>query len=150
EQAVLYLKKAHEIEPANGQTDYLLGESLRLASREGNRGYEDKAKEAIQWFARGLEVNRFDARFPLRLGMCLDWIGRTQEATPYFDLAERLDPNNYYIALEEGRHYAALGDFAKAGHWMQQSLDIGWTQEALVSLQLLLKNRADPLVSPHK
>jgi tetratricopeptide (TPR) repeat protein len=150
EQSALCLKKAHEIEPTNGQTDYLLGENLRLASKEGNAGYENKAQEAIQWFARGQELNRFDARFPLRRGMCLDWIGRSQEATPYFDLAERLDPNNYYVALEEGRHYVALGDFAAAQHWMQRSLDIGSTPEALMSLQLLLRNMADPLTLPHK
>jgi O-antigen ligase len=150
EQAVLYLEKAHEIEPANGQTDYLLGESLRLASKEGNTGYEDKAKEAIQWFARGLEVNRFDARFPLRLGMCLDWIGRTQEATPYFDLADRLDPTNRYIALEEGRHYVALGDFVKAKYWIVRSVNIATTPEGMASLQLLMKNMADPLFLPHK
>jgi O-antigen ligase len=150
EQAVLCLKKAHEIEPANGQTDYLLGENLRLASKEGNTGYEDKAKEAIQWFASGMEVNRFDARLPLRLGMCLDWIGRPKEATPYFELAERLDPNNHYIALEEGRHYVALGDFPKAQRWIERSLSIAWTWEEWASLQLLKKNMADPLRLPQK
>jgi O-antigen ligase len=150
DQALLCLKKAHESEPANPQTDYLLGEALRVASKQGNAGYQDEAREAVQWFSRGLEVNRFDARFPLRLGMCLDWIGRPQEATPYFDTAERLDTNNYYIALEEGRHYAALGDFAHAKNWMERSLYIRWTQEALTSYELLMKNMADPLYSPHQ
>ena len=150
DQVLLCLKKAHEIEPANGQTDYLLGETLRIASKDGNAGYQDKAKEAIQWFARGMEVNRFDARLPLRLGMCLDWIGRPQESTPYFDLAGRLDPNNYYIALEEGRHYVALGDFDKAKSCILHSLTVGATPEGVATWQLLLKNMADPFILPHK
>ena len=109
EEALNCLKKAHDIEPLNPQTDYLLGESLRLVSKDANRGYKDKALEASEWFGRGMELNPFDARFPLRIGMCLDWIDRSKAATPYFDLAERLDTNNYYIALEVGRHFVALG-----------------------------------------
>jgi O-antigen ligase len=150
EQAVVYLKKAHEIDPTDAQTDYILGEDLRLVSREGNTGYEDKAKEAIQCFSRGMELNRVDARFPLRIGMCLDWIGRKQEATPYFDLAERLDPNNYYIALEESRHCVALGELTKAKLWVDQSLALKQTPEGWGTWRLLLKNMADPLFLPPK
>jgi O-antigen ligase len=150
DQSLLCFKKAHESQPGNPQTDYLLGEALRLASKDGNAGYQDEAREAIQWFSRGMEVNRFDPRFPLRLGMCLDWLGRQQEATPYFNRAERLDPNNYYIALEVGRHYAALGDFAKAKTWMERSVSIQRSPEALASYELLLQNMADPLFSAHQ
>jgi O-antigen ligase len=150
EQALLCLKKAHEIEPGNVQTDYLLGEALRLASKEGNPGYEEKAKEAAQWFASGMEADRFDARFPVRLGMCLDWIGRPKEATPYFDLAARLDPNNYYIALEEGRHDVALGDLPSAKRWIEHSLTLAATPAASRTWELLMKNMADPLYSPQK
>jgi tetratricopeptide (TPR) repeat protein len=150
EQVLLCWKKAHESEPANPQTDYLLGESLRLASKAANPGYQDTAKEAIEWFGRGMEANRFDARFPLRIGMCLDWIGRTQEASSYFALADRLDPTNYYIALEEGRHCVELGDFEKAKYWLVRSVTILATPEGLESLRLLTKNMADPLFLPHK
>ncbi len=150
DESVLYMKKAHEIEPANAQTDYLLGETLRLASKGGNPGYQDKAKEAAQWFARGMEANPFDARFPVRLGMCLDWIGRSQEASPYFDIAERLDPNNYYIALEVGRHFVALGDFAKGKEWVERSLHIMATPDGVFTWRLLMKNLADPLYAPAK
>jgi tetratricopeptide (TPR) repeat protein len=82
--------------------------------------------------------------------MCLDWIGRPQEATPYFELAERLDPNNYYIALEEGRHFVAAGDFEKAKASIARSLKIDYTAEALSSWMMLMKNMADPLYMPHK
>ncbi|HUD48735.1 MAG TPA: O-antigen ligase family protein [Candidatus Baltobacteraceae bacterium] len=150
DQSLLCLKKAHEIDPTNPQTDYLLGESLRLASKQGNPDYQDKARQAIECFGKGLELNPFDARFPVRLGMCLDWIGRPQEATPYFELAERLDPNNYYIALEEGRHFVAAGDFEKAKASIARSLKIDYTAEALSSWMMLMKNMADPLYMPHK
>ncbi len=109
-----FFMKAHEVEPTNPQTDYLLGESLRLVSKEGNRGYKEKAREAIDWFGKGMDLNAFDPRFPLRIGMCLDWIDRPTQATPYFQLAESLDTNNSYIALEQGRHFVALGDLDKA------------------------------------
>jgi O-antigen ligase len=150
DQAMLCLRQAHDIEPANPETDYLAGETLRLTSKDGNAGYQDKAKEAIQWFTRGMEVNPFDARFPLRVGMSLDWIGQTQEASPYFYLADRLDPTNYYIALEEGRHCVALGEFERAKAWMLRAYNLDATTASKQSLQLLMENMADPLFLPHK
>ena len=81
------------------------------------------------------------------------WIGLTGkpgQATPYFDLAERLDTNNYYIALEDGRHFVALGDYAKARVWMERSLNMHWTDEGQVTWLLLLSNIADPLFQQRK
>lgn len=150
EQALDCFKKAHEIEPSNPQTDYLLGESLRLASKDGNSGYREKAQQAVEWFAKGMDANHFDARFPLRIGMCLDWIDRSKEASPYFDLAERLDTNNYYIALEVGRHFVSLGDYATAKTWVEKSVNLKRTPEVLATYDLLLRNMADPLFAPHK
>jgi O-antigen ligase len=150
EQASVCLEKAHEIEPANAQIDYVLGEGLRLTSKEGNAGYQDKARDAIEWFGRGMEANSFDARFPLRIGMCLDWIDRAREATPYFDLAQHLEPNDYYVALEKGRHFVALGDLKTAKYWMQYSMGLRYTKEADISWALVLSHMADPLFLPHK
>jgi TPR repeat protein len=145
-----FFKKAHEAEPTNPQTDYLLGESLRLVSKEGNAGYKGMAREAMDWFGKGMDQNTFDARFPLRIGMCLDWIDRTTQATPYFDLAERLDTNNCYIALERGRHFVALGDYDKAKASIQRSLNIRETTEAWSTWQLLLSHITDPLFQQRK
>ena len=99
---------------------------------------------------QGMEANPFDARFPVRLGMCLDWIGRSQEASPYFDIAERMDPDNYYIALEVGRHFVALGDFAKGKEWVERSLHIMATPDGVLTWRWLMKNLADPLYAPAK
>jgi O-antigen ligase len=143
-------KKAHEAEPTNPQTDYLLGESLRLVSKDGNRGYKEKAREAIDWFGRGMDLNTFDARFPLRIGMCLDWIDRPTQATPYFALAAHLDTNNYYIALEQGRHFVALGDYDKAQVEIWRSIAIRPTQENQETMRLLKLRLSDPLYQQRK
>jgi O-antigen ligase len=146
----LCLKKAHEIAPDNAETDYLLGEGLRLISKDGGSGYVDSAKEAIRWFAAGMAINRFDPRFPLRIGMCLDWIDHVRDATHYFDLAEHLDPNNYYIALEDGRHCVALGDDEDAKRWISRSLQIAWSTEARMAQIYLMDHIADPTAKPPK
>jgi hypothetical protein len=150
DESLLCLKKAHDVEPANEKIDFMLGESLRLASKAGNPGYEAQSKDAIQLFTSGMELDRYNALFPLRVGMCLDWIGRPREATPYFDLAKRLDPNNAYIALEDARHYAALGDFSTAKLRIDQSLALKATPDAWATWALILKNMADPIFAPHK
>jgi hypothetical protein len=147
---LLCLKKAHEIEPANEKTDFMLGESLRLASKAGRPGYEAQSKEAIKLFTSGMELDRYNALFPLRIGMCLDWIDRSREATPYFELAERLDTNNAYIALEEARHYVALDDIPTANLWIAQSLALKATPEAWATLLLIQKNGSDPMYAPRK
>jgi O-antigen ligase len=148
--AVLDLENAHEADPSDGETDYSLGEELRTVSKEANPGYEDQAKEAIQWFDKGMALNRFDARCPLRIGMALDWIDRAQDASPYFDLAERLDTNNYYIAEELARHYVALGDYTKAKEWIQRSLNITFKEENVAVWRLIMKNSDDPAILTHK
>ncbi|HEX3718538.1 MAG TPA: O-antigen ligase family protein [Verrucomicrobiae bacterium] len=150
QQTVLFLKNAHEIDPSNEETDYLLGEELRVISKDANPGYEDEAKEAIQWFAKGMKIDPYDARLPLRIGMSLDWIGHAKGASPYFALAERSDTNNYYIALEMGRHYVSLGEYDKAKEWVERSLHIAATPEASVTWGLIMKNKDDPLILPHK
>jgi O-antigen ligase len=150
DESLLCLKNAHEIEPANEKTDFMLGESLRLASKSGRPGYEAQSKEAIQLFTSGMELDRYNALFPLRIGMCLDWIDRSREATPYFELAERLDTNNAYIALEEARHYVALDDIPTANLWIAQSLALKATPEAWATLLLIQKNGSDPMYAPRK
>jgi O-antigen ligase len=140
----LCLKNAHDIAPDNAETDFTLGEGLRLVSKEGASDYADTAKEAIRWFSAGMAINRFDPRFPLRIGMCLDWIDHAHDATQYFDLAEHLDPNNYYIALENGRHCVALGEYEDAKRWINRSLQIAWSTNAWVSLNFLNGHHPDP------
>jgi O-antigen ligase len=150
DQVVADLKNAHQTDPTNPETDMALGENYRFMSLDGNRGYEEKAKEAIQWFRAAMRLNHYDAIAPLRVGMCLDWLGKTQEAGPYFDLATARDPNNSYIAAEVGRHFAAMHDYAAAKKWYQHSMDMAWTYYAYSEMQLLDLLMADPVQNPPK
>ncbi|MGA2174958.1 MAG: O-antigen ligase family protein [Verrucomicrobiota bacterium] len=145
EQVLADLKKAHQADPTNAETDIALGENCRLLSLEANPGYEDKAREAIQWFDKAMQLNPFDALAPLRRGMCLDWIGQSQQASPFFDLAARRDPNDSYIATEVGRHYVALREYTMASWWFQRSLNLSWTLFAYEEWQLVESRMGNPL-----
>ena len=138
------LVKAYESEPQDADNCYNLGEYLRLSSLEGNPGYEALARQAMEWYAKGMALNRLDAFFPMRYGMCMDWIGQAKEATPYFEQAEKLDPNNIYVAYYFGRHCVDLGDDSAAKQWFQRSMDLKWTELAATSLYELNQRLADP------
>jgi O-antigen ligase len=138
------LEKAYEAEPANFENSYNLGEYYRLSSLEGNPGYQDQARQAMSWYAKSMVSNPLDAFVSMRQGMCLDWIGETNQASAYFDLAEKLDPNNARVAFFQGRHCVELGDYPAAKRWFQRSLDVGWNELAFYSLILFDQRMADP------
>jgi tetratricopeptide (TPR) repeat protein len=150
DQTVADLQKARECDPTNAQTDMWLGEAYRRMSNEGNKGYEEQGRQAIRWFSRAMELDSFDPIAPLRIGMCLDWMERPEQATRYFRLATKRDPNNAYIAAELGRHYVALRDYATAKKWYQHSLDVNWSYFAWEELQQVDRLMADPLTNPPK
>ena len=58
----------------------------------------------MDWFEGGMPLNPFDPMLPIRYGMCLDWLNRSKEASPYFVQALELRPNNGVIYLYLGRH----------------------------------------------
>jgi tetratricopeptide (TPR) repeat protein len=145
DQVLADLKKAHEADPTNAETDLSLGENYRLISLEANPGCEEKAREAILWFGKAMELNPFDAVAPLRIGMCLDWIGQVQQAGPYFDLAVRRDRHDCYIAAEMGRHCVALRDYPMAKRWFEHSMRLAWSAFASEEWHLVDRRMADPL-----
>jgi tetratricopeptide (TPR) repeat protein len=116
------LEKAFAAEPQNYQTAYAIGECYRMQSFDGGQNYEELAKAAQGWYERSWKLNRYDAYSCLRYGMCLDWLDRHDEAGPYFNHADTLDPNNYFIGANIGWHYAQAGDYAAARPWLQRSL----------------------------
>jgi O-antigen ligase len=118
------LKNAYQVEPANFQTCYLLGECFRILSWQGNPGYQGQARQAMLWYARSMALNPRYAYTPIRYGMCLDWLDKPDEATPYFELANQLDPNSYLVAVYEGWHCVYLNDYAGAKRWLERSLNI--------------------------
>ena len=143
------LEKAYEAEPANYENSYNLGEYYRLSSQQGNPGYQAQAWQAMQWYARSMASNPLDAFVPMRYGMCLDWIGETNRASAYFDLAEKMDPNNARVAFYQGRHCVELGDYPAAKRWIERSrdlqgYDVVWTDIIYSTLRMLDERMAEP------
>ena len=116
------LNAAFEFEPMNFETAYNIGECFRTQSFDGGQNYEALAKTAMQWYARGMKLNPHDGYNYLRYGMCLDWLEKHDEAGPYFNRADALDPNGYYTEANIGWHYVQAGDYAAARPWLERSL----------------------------
>ncbi|MGA2281253.1 MAG: O-antigen ligase family protein [Verrucomicrobiota bacterium] len=115
-------KKAFDVELMNFETAYNIGEAYRIQSFDGGQNYEDLAKTAMQWYTRGMKLNPHDGYNYLRYGMCLDWLEKHDEAGPYFNRADALDPNSYYTAANIGWHYVQAGNYAAARPWLERSL----------------------------
>jgi O-antigen ligase len=122
------LEKAFAAEPQNFATTYAIGECCRMQSFDGGDNYEPLAKTAMEWFSRGMKLNPYDGYNYLSYGMCLDWLDRHDEAEPYFNRADALDPNSYFIAANIGWHYVQTGDYAAARPWLQRSLKLQWDE----------------------
>jgi tetratricopeptide (TPR) repeat protein len=120
------LEKAFRIEPRNGNTARAIGEAYRLQSWQNTGDYQAQAIEAMKWFKRATELNRYDDSSVLRYGMCLDQIGKHDEALKYFDQANRMDPNSYFNNAYMGWHYVQVGDYAAAVVWLQRSAQLEW------------------------
>jgi O-antigen ligase len=117
-------KKAFAAEPMNFETSYKIGEAYRLQSFEGGDDYGQLAQTAMDWYSRGMKLDRFDGYNYMRYGMCLDWLERHDEAAGYFSRAESLDPNGYYTVANIGWHYVQTGDYAAAKPWFERSLQL--------------------------
>jgi O-antigen ligase len=118
------LEKAFAAEPQKFATAYDIGECYRTESFDGGENYEALAKTAMQWYERVWKLNPYNSSSYLRYGMCLDWLDRHDEAAPYFNRADALDPDNYFTAANIGWHYAQAGDYAAARPWLQRSLQL--------------------------
>ena len=120
------LEKASAADPQNTATTYAIGECYRMQSFNGGSDYELQAKTAMDWFSRGMKSNPFDGNNYMGYGMCLDWLERHDEAESYFNRADALDPNGYFVAANIGWHYVQAGDYAAARPWLQRSLKLQW------------------------
>ncbi len=120
------LEKALAIEPMNFETAYNIGEAYRVESFDGGQNYEALAKTAMRSYALGMKLNPHFGYNYLRYGMCLDWLDKHDEAGPYFNRADALDPNGYYSAANIGWHYIQTGDYAAARPWLERSLRLHW------------------------
>jgi O-antigen ligase len=120
------LEKEFAIEPRNPDTAQAIGEDFRLLSWQNKDDYETQAAEAMKWFQRAVDLNPYADGSILRYGMCLDQIGKHDEAFAYFDKANRIDPNSYFNNAYMGWHYVQAGDYAAAQPWLERSHRLEW------------------------
>jgi O-antigen ligase len=144
--------KAFAAEDQNFEIPYKVGEALRMQSWRGLANYREPAQQAITWFRRAADLNRYDPWAPLRLGMCLDWLGQTNEATPYFKRAAELDFNNHSVLAHVGWHYFQLENYAEAKRWLERSRDLLWdpAQNPIPHAYLAIINERFPGAAPKK
>ena len=73
--------------------------------------------------------------------MCLDWIGKNDQAAPYYRRALDLDPNYWYPRAMMGWHAFQVEDYKTAHEWMVKSLQLNWTDNALARTYLALSEK---------
>jgi O-antigen ligase len=138
------LQRAFAADPMNADTACDIGEAFRMQSSEGGRNYRQLAEQAMEWFNRSIKSNpwgRYTQMNPwVGCGWCLDWLGRFDKSSPYFQRAEELDPNSYVIATHLGLHYVQLGDFAAARPWFERSLRLKWDGNPVAGNYLQIVN----------
>jgi O-antigen ligase len=130
------LEKAFAIDGMNFETAYNIGEANRVESFDGGQDFEALAKTAMQWYERGMKLDPHNGYGYLRYGMCLDWLDKHDEAGPYFNRADALDPNGYYTAANIGWHYVQTGDYAAARPWLERSLRLHWLENGAAASYL--------------
>ena len=135
------LESAFAAEPQNFQTAYDIGECYRMQSFDGGQNYEDLAAKAEDWYQRAWKLDRYDAYSYLRYGMCLDWLDQHDQAEPYLNRADALDPNNYFINANIGWHYAQAGDYAAARPWLIRSLRLEPHENPIAQSYLALSEK---------
>jgi O-antigen ligase len=121
------LKRAFELESTNFETAYWIGECYRLWSWEGGDDYIQLANEAMQWYSKAAALNPYDPYAPMRLGMCLDWLKRSDEAEPYYRRALELDPKNHIVLAHFGWHYFQTGNYKESWRYFVDSYSLNFT-----------------------
>lgn len=127
------LERAFALEPKDFQAAYDIGELYRLQSFQGGQDYEAEAKTAMEWYSRGMKLDRFDGYDDLGYGMCLDWLDQHDEAEAYYSRAEALDPNGYFTVANIGWHYVQAGDYAAARVCLARSIRLGTGENPIAS-----------------
>ena len=121
QQRITNLERAFAIDPANFRTAYLIGETYRTWSFEGEANYKELAERAIPWLDRAATLNRFDPYPHMRKAMCLDWLKRHGEAESEIQKALALDPKHYLVLAIAGWHYYQTEENLKALHYFIES-----------------------------
>ena len=137
------LRAAWEVEPRNAWTAFHIGELHRLRAFAGAPEATEVARQGLEWFQRAATLNPFEPAFPIRSGMCLDWIGRHDDAEPYFKTAVKLDPDGRIPSFYMGWHELQKGNEEPAKEWFHKSVRQGWPPYSLAENYLRILDRRD-------
>jgi O-antigen ligase len=153
-----WLTRAHDVEPMNFDTTYAIGEWYRNHSVMNMGGEPDAmAKEAMKWYRLGMKLEPYDGYNWLRYGMCLDWIDPSlgvpgeKPAWYYYNRADELDPNGYFMSANIGWHFVQTGDNAAARSWFERSVRLEWEQNDIAENYLpIVERRLEESAAQHK
>lgn len=139
------LEKAFALQPKNSETAYAIGEQLRALAWLGKDDNQERARQALEWYQRAIELNRWDELSHIRAGMCLDWLGRTSEAEQHFVSALEIDPNHWHSRAMMGWHEFQKENYPRAEEWFRKSLLLNWTENptAYAYLNLIEKTKRE-------
>jgi tetratricopeptide (TPR) repeat protein len=121
---IALLQQAFAVDPTNFETAYAVGEQLRSLAWTGDSEHRHRAAEAIPWFERAYELNKWDSTSRIQKAMCLDWLERYDEAVPFYQKGLELDPNYWYPHAMMGWHEFQLERYAEARRHMYRSLEL--------------------------
>lgn len=137
------MKQAAQIEPRNFGTLHNIGESLKRLGFHSAENAEENLEASILWFQKSSKIHPQFAFNYIGIGMALDRLNRIDEATPYYEEAVRLDPNQHEVLNYMGWHQVNRGDYPAARKYFERSLEIKWWDNHLPLnyLNLLPKNQ---------
>jgi len=116
-------ERAFAWEPLNFANAYAIGEDYRN-SAFGATNSVQLTTNAVAWFQRSQNLNHHYALSYLQTGICLDYMGRFDDAAPDYAAADRHDPNGYFTAANIGWHYLQRGEYAASRLWLLRSLQL--------------------------
>lgn len=136
-------KQAAQIEPRNFETLHNIGEALRHLGFHSAENAEENLEASILRFQKSSKIHPQFAFNYIGVGMALDRLNRIDEATPYYEEAVRLDPNQHEVLNYMGWHQVNRGDYPAARKYFERSLEIKWWDNHLPLnyLNLLPKNQ---------
>lgn len=126
EQRLDYLKKAHAAEPKDAAVVVAIGEQLRKKAFDGDEGWEELTRQAIPWFEKGAQLNKWNPFNYTNLGACYDWLREHDKANEFFEKALALDPQGHWVLFWNGWHKLQRGELAEARKFFQDSYNFNW------------------------
>ena len=138
---IALLQKAFALTPDDFETAFSIGAQLRGLAWVGDPESDRHARDALKWYQRVIDLNKWHVQARAEAGMCLDWLGQHDEATPYFQKALELDPNHWQTRAMMGWHEFQMDHFEKARDWMLESFKLNWTYNSLAKTYLEAANK---------